>query len=176
MPPDSSARGQVLSCGLPGQWTPVTQLSHRIDFSFIKKAYLSVYIHSGMVKKRHISKPAGEREVEQLSQSFIHGMVKLFILYKAGQGETYGGLLSKTLEQLGYRISPGSLYPLLHSLERAKLLRSRTTIVRGRIRRYYELTKSGQQSLTATRENLADLVQEVIFNEPSSTVTAEVPK
>ena len=97
-------------------------------------------------------------------------MVKVFVLYKAGPGETYGGLLSKTLDRLGYRISPGSLYPLLHSSKQATLLRSRATIIRGRIRRYCELTRSGKESLPATRENLAGLVQEAIFNEPPSTV------
>ncbi len=91
-------------------------------------------------------------------------MVELFVLQQAGQGPVYGGLLSKTLRNLGYDISPGSLYPLLHALAEKKLLRSHLREVSGRVRKYYELTEVGRSCLTEVRQNLAGLVEEVIFN------------
>jgi DNA-binding PadR family transcriptional regulator len=99
----------------------------------------------------------------QIYRSFLHGMVKLFILQQAGQGPVYGGALSKSLHTLGYEISPGSLYPLLHSLTQEKLLRCRIQMVRGRMRKYYQLTEGGRLCLTAVRQELAGLVKEVVF-------------
>jgi PadR family transcriptional regulator, regulatory protein PadR len=61
-------------------------------------------------------------------------------------------------------MSPGTLYPLLHSLERAKLLRSHSTTVRGRVRRYYEITPFGLKSYTEARHTLAGLVREMLFD------------
>jgi PadR family transcriptional regulator, regulatory protein PadR len=99
----------------------------------------------------------------QIYRSFLHGMVKLFVLQQAGQGPVYGGALSKSLHTLGYEISPGSLYPLLHSLTQEKLLRCRIQMVRGRMRKYYQLTEGGRLCLAAVRKELAGLVKEVVF-------------
>ena len=113
-----------------------------------------------------------EIEVDRKSptyQSFLHGMVELFVLHRAGQGPVYGGALSKALHSLGYDISPGSLYPLLHALEKRKLLRCRPRMVRGRVRKYYELTSGGRSYLAEVREDLAELVKEVVFGEKPST-------
>jgi len=106
----------------------------------------------------------------QIYRSFLRGIVELFVLQQAGQGPVYGGALSKTLHSLGYDISPGSLYPLLHTFEEKRLLRCYTREVSGRMRKYYELTDAGRSCLTEVRENLAGLVAEVIFNsKPCST-------
>ena len=99
-----------------------------------------------------------------IHRAFLHGVTKLFVLHRAGQGPVYGEALSKSLRRLGYHISPGSLYPLLHSLEREKLLRCRIQVTKGRVRKYYELTSKGQSCLTAVREEVAGLVHEIIFD------------
>lgn len=99
-----------------------------------------------------------------IHRAFLHGVAKLFVLHRAGKEPVYGEALSKSLRSLGYHISPGSLYPLLHTLEREKLLRCRIQVTRGRVRKYYELTTKGQSCLTAVREELAGLVQEIIFD------------
>ncbi|MGH7963911.1 MAG: PadR family transcriptional regulator [Candidatus Binatia bacterium] len=99
-----------------------------------------------------------------IHRSFLHGLAKLFVLHRAGQEPVYGEALGKSLRSFGYHISPGSLYPLLHALEREKLLRCRISVTRGRVRKYYELTTKGQSCLAAVREELAGLVHEVIFN------------
>jgi DNA-binding PadR family transcriptional regulator len=91
-------------------------------------------------------------------------MVELFVLQRAEKGPVYGVSLHKTLHNLGYDISPGSLYPLLHWLEKKRLLRCRIHEVGGRIRKYYELTKEGRSCLTEVRQDLAGLVEEIIFD------------
>ena len=96
-------------------------------------------------------------------QDFLRGMVKLLVLHRAGQGPVYGGALRKSLHGLGFDISPGSLYPLLRVLEKSKLLRCRPRLVRGRVRKYYELTRAGRSCLAEVRKELAELVKEVVF-------------
>lgn len=98
-----------------------------------------------------------------IHRAFLHGVAKIFVLHRAGQEPVYGEALSKSLRSLGYHISPGSLYPLLHSLEREKLLRCRVHVTKGRVRKYYELTLKGQSCLMAVRSEVAGLVHEIIF-------------
>ncbi len=96
---------------------------------------------------------------------FLHGMLSLFVMHRAGQEPVYGGALSKSLQAMGYNISSGSLYPLLHSLERKRLLRCRTCIIRGRVRKYYQLTENGHSCLDIIRGDLTGLVREIILDE-----------
>ena len=107
----------------------------------------------------------------RLFRSFLRGMIELFVLQRAGQEAVYGGALSKTLHNLGYDISPGSLYPLLHNLEKKRLLRCRIHEIGGRVRKYYELTDAGRSCLAEVRRDLAGLVEEIIFDGKPGTAT-----
>jgi PadR family transcriptional regulator len=102
---------------------------------------------------------------KQISQAFWQGMVKLMVLHQASLGPVYGGRLSKYFHGLGYEISPGSLYPLLHSLEKAHLLHCRIKIFKGRARKYYDLTSEGRDCLEALRQEVKEVVREVILGE-----------
>ena len=62
----------------------------------------------------------------------------------------------------GYRISPGSLYPLLHSLERKGYLRS-TEMRNGKsLRKIYRATPAGRRALMAARSKVRELFHELI--------------
>jgi PadR family transcriptional regulator PadR len=100
----------------------------------------------------------------QIHRDFIQGMVKIFILHQASLGSIYGNKMGKALRTLGYQISPGSLYPLLHTLEDSGLLHSRIRVSKGRLRRYYELTEPGQICLSELRRDLGGLVKTVILD------------
>jgi PadR family transcriptional regulator PadR len=112
---------------------------------------------------------------KQISQAFWQGMVKLVVLHQASLGPVYGGRLSKYLRSLGYKISPGSLYPLLHNLEKANLMQCRIKIFKGRTRKYYELTPQGQACLEALRKELGAIVREVIFGDLPETAEVLPP-
>lgn len=105
---------------------------------------------------------------EQITHAIWQGMVKLLVLHQASLAPVYGGRLSKYLRNLGYDISPGSLYPLLHAMEKAELLRSRIKIFKGRVRKYYELTPQGQACLEAVRKEVGGIMKEVILGDPSA--------
>ncbi len=99
----------------------------------------------------------------RIHRDFLQGMVKIFILHQAALGPIYGNKLSKTLRSLGYEISPGSLYPMLHALEKSGLMHSRIRVSKGRLRKYYELTEQGRLCLTGLRQELGELVKSVIL-------------
>jgi PadR family transcriptional regulator PadR len=58
-------------------------------------------------------------------------------------------------------LAEGTLYPGLHRLERAGLIRSRWTSESGRRRRVYELTAKGQDALAARHDEWRQLVRTV---------------
>lgn len=65
----------------------------------------------------------------------------------------------------GYRLTPGTLYPLLHRLERAGFLTHEDRNVDGRRRRYYRGTDRGAAVLAEAARRLPELVGEVLGGE-----------
>ena len=67
------------------------------------------------------------------------------------------------LAQHGYKLSPGTLYPMLHAMEEKGYLSSRED--QGgpgrRKRRLYKATGLGEEALAVARERLRELVGEV---------------
>ena len=69
-------------------------------------------------------------------------------------GETYGyGLRQEVFEVSKglFPIKEGSLYPLLHAMERGGLIQSRREKVKGRWRHYYRITARGRRVLVDCR-------------------------
>jgi len=66
------------------------------------------------------------------------------------------------LQRHGYKLSPGTLYPMLHGLERRGLLRSRKIRLGRRRRRVYRATKSGRRALAKAREKVKLLLGELL--------------
>ncbi|HEX4226509.1 MAG TPA: helix-turn-helix transcriptional regulator [Pseudonocardiaceae bacterium] len=52
----------------------------------------------------------------------------------------------------------GTIYPALHRLEDAGLVRSRWELVAGRKRRVYQITPAGERALSATKANWRDVI------------------
>lgn len=95
-------------------------------------------------------------------RDLLSGFIKIHILHHASQQPIYGLWLMEELARHGYTISPGTLYPTLHSLERAGYLTSEKRVVEGRQRRYYTITPAGEAALAEARARLAELVAEVL--------------
>src|SRR4029453_13250477 len=55
-------------------------------------------------------------------RSFLHGAVHLHILHHAAEHPIHGAWMAAELARHGYRISPGTLYPMLHRLGGAGVL------------------------------------------------------
>lgn len=100
-------------------------------------------------------------EHSKLFRDLLLGFVKIHVLYHASKDEIYGVGIAAELERHGYRLSPGTLYPLLHNLEAAELLVREDRIVGGKVRKYYRITPLGQRALEEARGKVVDLVEEV---------------
>ncbi len=63
-------------------------------------------------------------------QELFAGFVRLHILHHAAEREVHGLWIIGELARHGYRLSPGTLYPMLHALDIAAPLSFRAIIVR----------------------------------------------
>jgi DNA-binding PadR family transcriptional regulator len=102
---------------------------------------------------------------EVLSRLFFAGFVRLHVLYHAAEERICGVDIVAELAQHGYRLSPGTIYPVLHELEQAGYLTSQAEVVSGRQRKYYEATAPGREALEAAKEKLRELAAEVLRGE-----------
>lgn len=100
---------------------------------------------------------------------FFRGFIKIHILFHAEQGPVYGLQMAEELGHHGYTsLSPGTLYPTLHSLEEAGYLVAESVLVSGRWRKYYSITAAGQAALGEIKAKLAELAGEVLNQKKSS--------
>jgi len=95
-------------------------------------------------------------------RDFFLGFIKIHILHHATREGVYGAGLMEELAGHGYRVSPGTLYPLLHQMERSGYLACRERLVEGRRRKYYYVTPQGRRALAEARDKIAALVKEVL--------------
>jgi DNA-binding PadR family transcriptional regulator len=95
-------------------------------------------------------------------QEIYSGLVRIHILYHACQGPIFGLGMIEELRRHGYRLSPGTLYPLLHGLEIKGFLRSRELRSGRSIRRVYRATAAGRKALALAREKVKELLGELL--------------
>ncbi len=96
-----------------------------------------------------------------VTREFFLGFVKLHVLHHAARGPVYGLALIRELGRHGYSLSPGTLYPTLHTLERAGYLSSRAAKVDGKRRRLYRATPAGRRVLAEARRKAHELMDEL---------------
>jgi DNA-binding PadR family transcriptional regulator len=97
-------------------------------------------------------------------QDFFLGFIKIHILYHAANEPIYGAEILEELARHGYRLSPGTLYPTLHRLEKEGYLSMKREVVDGKVRKYYSATEQGLAVLSASKEKIAQLVEEVLLD------------
>lgn len=93
------------------------------------------------------------------------GLIRLHVLHHATEEPIFGLGMIEELARHGYRISPGSLYPLLHGLEKKGYLRA-TELRNGKsLRKVYQATPLGRKALAAARFKVRELFRELIEGE-----------
>ena len=97
-----------------------------------------------------------------LDREFFLGFIKIHILYHAAREPIFGVEIAEELARHGYSVSPGTLYPTLHRLEKEGYLKSISRVVSGRVRRYYRATAMGKLVLEQSKKKIRELVIEVI--------------
>jgi PadR family transcriptional regulator, regulatory protein PadR len=101
-------------------------------------------------------------------QCFYGGLIRLHILHHAAQGPLFGLAVIGELARHGYKLSPGTLYPLLHGLERKGYLCSTQKRSGKTARRMYRATPLGRKVLVTAREKVSELFAELLENELKS--------
>ena len=98
---------------------------------------------------------------DRIKRTFFLGFVRLHILYHASRGPIYGLEMIRELSQHGYQLSPGTLYPILHGLEKEGFLQSEREVVEGKMRRTYTVTPMGKEALRESIDKVRELFNEI---------------
>lgn len=93
-------------------------------------------------------------------RDILLAFVRVHVLHHAVHERVFGVGMMQELARHGYKLGPGTLYPLLHRLEADGLLQSELEVVAGKQRRYYRATTKGAKALERIRPKLAELVGE----------------
>jgi DNA-binding PadR family transcriptional regulator len=93
------------------------------------------------------------------------GLIRLHVLHHAAHEPIFGLGMMEELARHGYRISPGSLYPLLHGLEKKGYLRSRQQRNGKSLRKVYRATALGRKALGASKIRVRELFRELMEDE-----------
>jgi len=104
-------------------------------------------------------------------RELFFGLIRIHVLVHASHEPIFGLAMMEELRHHGYRIGPGTLYPLLHGLERSGLLNSALKNVEGRNRRVYRITAVGKKALEKARTKVDELHHE-LHEEPPRKISA----
>jgi len=96
-----------------------------------------------------------------MDREFYTGFIRLHILYHAKKEPFYGLWIIKELHRHGYDLSPGTLYPILHRMEKRGYLQSHKELVDGKIRRVYAITSDGETMLNNAMGKVKELFSEL---------------
>ena len=95
------------------------------------------------------------------NQELYIGLVRLHVLHHAAEGPIFGLGIIEELGRHGYRLGPGTIYPLLHSMERRGWLQVDSEVVAGRKRKLYAATLEGRRVLKLARNRVRELYEEM---------------
>ncbi len=96
-----------------------------------------------------------------IDRNLYTGLIRLHLLHHAAEGPIFGQEMIDELGRHGYRLSAGTLYPILHGMEQQGYLRSRSTRENGRTRRVYRATPAGRKALVTARKRVQELFGEM---------------
>jgi PadR family transcriptional regulator PadR len=102
------------------------------------------------------SMTVGENIFENLRLELRRGCLTLAVLAQLRE-ERYGYTLRKALAEQGLEIDESTLYPLLRRLETQGLLTSEWREEEKRNKRFYRLSREGEQMFAQLREEWQDL-------------------
>ena len=95
-------------------------------------------------------------------QELLKGLIRLHILHHAVEGEFFGRWMIDELGRHGYALGPGTLYPMLHAMERDGYLKSREERSGRTFRRLYKATPLGREAHKLARIKVRELFGELV--------------
>jgi len=102
-------------------------------------------------------------------QDLYIGLVRVHVLHHAAREPVFGQGMMDELGRHGYRLGPGTMYPLLHSMERRGWLKARPMVVAGRRRKCYVATRAGRVALSEAIGRVKELYDEIMEPEAGAS-------
>lgn len=112
---------------------------------------------------------------DDLLRHFYGGFVRMHILYHAAKEAIYGAEMIEELKRHGYKIGPGTLYPILHHLEKNGYLAAEHEVVEGKRRKNYRITNKGRKLMNDAQAKLNELFSEVVERKDCLKSTRSTP-
>ena len=100
------------------------------------------------------------RSLDKPLQRLLGGFIRMHVLHHADEGGVYGNWMIEELRRHGYKISPGTLYPMLRAMEKDGWIRGKREAAGSR-RHLYTITSKGRKALREARAKLGELFGEV---------------
>lgn len=101
----------------------------------------------------------------KVDNNLLKGNTKMLVLSIIDSGNKYGYEIIKELDAKSYGtfvLKEGTLYPILHALEKEELIISTTYMMEtNRIRKYYKITKKGKAYLYSKKKEWIEFVSKV---------------
>lgn len=91
----------------------------------------------------------------KISKELIKGSTSTLVMSVLKKGDLYGYKIIKEIElqsESVFEFKEGTLYPILHALEKENFLESYWDESEGRKRKYYHLTRKGHKQLEEKQE------------------------
>jgi len=91
--------------------------------------------------------------------------MRFLILTILAIGPSHGYDIAKRIQEVTadtIKPSPGSIYPVLHELAREGLVEEETTIVRGRARKIYRLTRKGMEYIAKELDLFTEIINRIL--------------
>ncbi|MFB5193033.1 PadR family transcriptional regulator [Alicyclobacillus fastidiosus] len=98
---------------------------------------------------------------DRVLRKLFLGFIQIHILHHAKIEPIYGMWMLEELAHHGYNMSAGTLYPVLHTMEKEGLLLREDRLVEGKIRKYYTTTSLGAEVLDEARKKAYELFKEI---------------
>lgn len=113
-----------------------------------------------------------EYHIEGADRQLYAGLIRLHILHHASDEPIFGFGIIEELARHGYKLSGGSLYPILHGMERKGYLRSVEERSGKWVRRFYRATPLGRRVLAEAKEKVRELFGELFEDVTSKRKSA----
>lgn len=94
-------------------------------------------------------------------RTLYSGLIRLHILHHSAEEPLCGIWIAEELARHGYKLSAGTLYPILHGLEDKAYLRSHLERNGKLTRRMYRITSLGRAALRTARKRVQELFGEM---------------
>ncbi len=101
-----------------------------------------------------------QEDYKALQREILLSFWKIHILHHASEGAVVGQWMLQELRHHGYEVSPGTLYPILHRMEKLGWLRSESEGQGPKARRSYFATMKGKKILAAALRQMSEIRSE----------------